>query len=188
MVSSHPPSDTQAQHTPKTSRQQYFEQTAFIPPTVNTPYQQFPQIEFSSDSQLEHHAPEPVPNETFQPSYPSEISSTPFQAERVPHSTHTEHVSEQSSRPVFSAVPQYVWGEEHAKAYVQHRPYQEHIYHVQNPVQEHDVSSEPLHSHDGDSYPEQQTLIETRRTPSPQPPPQEEPMFEAPRAEWDASR
>ncbi|KAL4815224.1 hypothetical protein BDW67DRAFT_176513 [Aspergillus spinulosporus] len=115
---------------------------------------------------------------------------TPFFPESETTSQH------QSEKPfhelVFSVVPQYVRGEEHIRAYIQQQTPQEHSHHGLQPpsVQEPSVPTEPAHSSEQyDSRTLQASVpIETQRASSPQPSSQEEPIFEAPKAEWDASR
>ncbi|KAL4810716.1 hypothetical protein BDV18DRAFT_149902 [Aspergillus unguis] len=182
-------SSIHVQHAPETLQHQHFEQTTFVPGSDNSSYQQFPQPDLSSHSNFEHYAPEH--QQTSQLSRHGDSQSAPFHADQAPHHIHTGKESGQSFQPVMSAVPQYVRGEEHVRTYVQHQPHQEHIYHVQYPVQESSAPSEPSHSSDHgytEDHTQPQAAIETQRTPSPQPPPQDEPIFEAPRAEWDASR
>ncbi|CEL09127.1 Putative Glycogenin [Aspergillus calidoustus] len=94
--------------------------------------------------------------------------------------------------PIVSAVPQYVRGEEHVRTYIQPQQHRQTAPHfVQRlPEQEHTVASEPVHHPDHgqpDAHHQQvPPVVETHREPTPQPPP--ETTFEAPKAEWDASR
>ncbi|BCS23823.1 glycogenin [Aspergillus puulaauensis] len=149
-----------------------------------------PQTDLSSSPQLEYHTREQTSNEAAQLSYPPESSDVTFPAQQP-----SEQLYEQPARqPVISVVPQYVWGEEHVKTYIQqHHQDHTHRFTQSTPEQGPSVSSEPAHplGHGDSHHPQPQASIETQRKPSPRPPPQkpqEQPTFEAPQAEWDASR
>ncbi|KAL4871554.1 hypothetical protein BDV12DRAFT_183664 [Aspergillus spectabilis] len=150
------------------------------------------QFEPSSNTQIEFHAPEEVSHETFQVVHPPESSSVPLLTEQAHHFQREHHSAQPVYEPVISVVPQYVRGEEHVRAYIQQQPPQEHVSHSVQPsqVHEHSVPSEPAHysGHSDSHVPQPQPPTETQRAPSPQPPPEEQTTFEAPKAEWDASR
>ncbi|KAL3478726.1 hypothetical protein BJX99DRAFT_245299 [Aspergillus californicus] len=164
-------------------------------------------------SQPENHTRGEYTQDTTQISYPPEPSSVSLTAEQPPHHHHlqTEHHMERPVyEPVFSVVPLYVRGEEHVKAYIQQHSQREHSPHLPQDAYTHramesSASSEPAYSldpsdpanllepaHQPDPSHFQHSQLPNPRTeiqwtPSPQPP-VEESIFEAPKAEWDASR
>ncbi|KAL4769322.1 hypothetical protein BDW60DRAFT_218916 [Aspergillus nidulans var. acristatus] len=167
--------------------------TPFLPESETTSRHQLPGHEVPSDQQPDYHFPEEASNNPVQASHYSERSIAPLPVEDLSHEINAEYQSEKPFHElVFSVVPQYVRGEEHVRAYIQQQPVQEHSHHDLQPpsVQEPSVQREPAHPFEQyDSHTTRApTPIETQRAPSPQPPSQEEPIFEAPKAEWDASR
>ncbi|KAL2826855.1 nucleotide-diphospho-sugar transferase [Aspergillus cavernicola] len=174
---------------------QYSEQASFVPGSESQRHQQEPQPAFPSEPQPEYHARGEFIHETAQASYPTESTSTSFPAEQPPHHAHTEHHSERPvPEPVISVVPLYVRGEEHVRAYIPQQTHQEHISHFVHPsiIQESTVPSELVHQPEPSQVhvPQPQApMVETQRPPSPpQSQPKEHTIFEAPQAEWDASR
>ncbi|KAL4927948.1 uncharacterized protein BDV17DRAFT_282196 [Aspergillus undulatus] len=174
---------------------EHYEPATPIPSTVfqfdQQPSQEPSQPYPPSNPQLERQTREDVSHESSQLSHPPETSSARAPTDQ-PHYHHEEHHSEQTPHePIISVVPQYVRGEEHVRAYIHQHPHREHSHHSapHRPVQEHILPPEVTQSsHHSDSQDQPQAPIEPQRAPSPQPPPQEEPIFEAPKAEWDASR
>ncbi|KAL6233437.1 hypothetical protein BDW75DRAFT_232013 [Aspergillus navahoensis] len=160
-----------------------------------------PQVRYAdepiSDTHVQHFS-DLVPTQPIEQQTPFfAISETKphrrFPQPELSHYVHTEHHTEKPfHEPVISVVPQYVRGEEHVTAYIQQQPHEEHIHHfIQLPsVREPRTPTEPAHpSEEYYSHtPQPPAPIKTQGTLSPQPPPQEEPRFEAPKAEWDASR
>ncbi|KAL3495431.1 hypothetical protein BJX62DRAFT_222637 [Aspergillus germanicus] len=120
----------------------------------------------------------------------------------VHHHEHEQHHQEQHREqprehhapdPIVSAVPQYVRGEEHVRTYIQPQQYQQPAPHFVQPLSEqrHTVASEPVHHPDPvqpHAHQQAPPVVETHHQPTPQPPPEVETTFEAPKAEWDASR
>ncbi|RDW93586.1 glycogenin [Aspergillus mulundensis] len=132
----------------------------------------------------EEHPPQHIQAEHHAQHTQEKYSTQHIQAEN--------HAQNRFHRPVISVVPQYVRGEEHITAYIQPQHHHEHTHHFVQPRLIHEPSAPTEHTHKFEQYdtstPQPQAPIETQRAPSPQPPPQDEPIFEAPRAEWDASR
>ncbi|KAL4911241.1 hypothetical protein BDW74DRAFT_164799 [Aspergillus multicolor] len=135
------------------------------------------------------HEPPPQPQTVH---YPSEGSPhEPPQVSYYPESAE-QHAQHHFHELVISVVPQYVRGEEHIRAYVQPQHHHRHTHHFVQPPPVHQPSAPTEHAHQYEHHdihtPQPQAHIETQRAPSPQPPPKEESIFEAPKAEWDASR
>ncbi|KAL4997289.1 hypothetical protein BDV10DRAFT_195192 [Aspergillus recurvatus] len=165
----------------------------FLPVSEATSHHQSPQPDVPPDQQPVYRPPEGGSHDPVQASYYSEPSSAPLPVEQPSHYVHEEHHTEKPfHEPIISAVPQYVRGEEHVKAYIQQQPHNEHIHHLvqRSSVREPSAPTEPAHpSGQYDSHtPQPSAPTETQGALSPQSPPQEESIFEAPKAEWDASR
>ncbi|KAL2822518.1 hypothetical protein BJX63DRAFT_417584 [Aspergillus granulosus] len=117
-----------------------------------------------------------------------------YQEHQEHHHEHLTHV------PTISAVPQYVRGEEHVRTYIRPQQYQQPApqftqppqHFVQPPsMQGPSVPSEPVHHPDPvhlHALHQQEPMVEPHHEPTPQPPPDVQTSFEAPKAEWDASR
>ncbi|KAJ6129853.1 hypothetical protein N7512_002633 [Penicillium capsulatum] len=99
--------------------------------------------------------------------------------------------------PVLSAVPQYVRGEEHVSTFIPPLPHDpvpisraEHLSYDNQEVRN-DQNSQPDHEAEIHSQPIGESIpppaVKPSRPPSPQPEPEAQ-SFEAPKAEWDASR
>ncbi|KAL4982426.1 hypothetical protein BDW68DRAFT_192169 [Aspergillus falconensis] len=164
----------------------------FLPVSGATSHNQLPQPEVPHDQQPNYSPPEGASHAPVQASYYSESSSAPLPAEQPSHYVHAEHHTKNPfHEAVISVVPQYVRGEEHVRAYIQQQPDQEHVHFVQPPsVREPSAPTEPAHPSEqySSQTPQPPAPIETQGALSPQPPPREELIFEAPKAEWDASR
>jgi glycogenin glucosyltransferase len=179
---------------PVTAPQQHIgRQTPLLPGSETTSRHPALGHEVPSDQHPDYHPPEEASNNSVQASHYAERSVAPLPVKDLSHEIHAEYQSEKPSHePVFSVVPQYVRGEEHVRAYIQQQPVQEHSHHDLQPppVQEPSVPTEPAHPFEqNDSRTTRAPApIGTQRAPSPQPASQEEPIFEAPKAEWDASR
>lgn len=123
-----------------------------------------------------------------------------------PESYHKEAppLTESTAVPVLSAVPQYVRGEEHVSTYVAPPPHigttvvhgsHQSLEHQAEAHSDHHEHHQPEHhqlGHGGTHIyqpqpisPRQSVAQIYQRAPSPEP---QAPAFEAPRAEWDASR
>ncbi|KAJ0422407.1 hypothetical protein BJY00DRAFT_300251 [Aspergillus carlsbadensis] len=138
----------------------------------------------------------PPPNEPVPEIVHTTTFSEPAQqqhTEKMPF--HQEQPREQHALdPIVSAVPQYVRGEEHVRTYIQPQQHQQPAPHFVQPLpeQEHTVAPELVHHPDsGQPHAHHQQAppgVETHHESTPQPPPEVEATFEAPKAEWDASR
>ncbi|KAJ6102175.1 hypothetical protein N7486_004602 [Penicillium sp. IBT 16267x] len=150
---------------------------------------------------------------------PGQVSSEPTQASysQPHHDHHGHHAATHDSitieRPVLSAVPQYVRGEEHYSTFIPPAPYapapvthvhhesheagpeaqqtqHDHDHHHQHPPhhqQQHPQPSDQAgaHIHHPQPIAPSPVVEHWQRAPSPEP---EVPHFQAPKAEWDASR
>ncbi|KAL3461528.1 hypothetical protein BJX64DRAFT_277835 [Aspergillus heterothallicus] len=131
--------------------------------------------------------------EATQMFHSSEPSNESWNIEQSQSVQAEQHHKRPTPDPIISAVPQYVRGEEHVKTYVQPQEHQQPAPHFVQPysAQTTTVSSEPIHHQDlvhSHSPPQHVHTMGPYNEPTPQPPPEEQTSFEAPKAEWDASR
>ncbi|KAL4974448.1 hypothetical protein BDW66DRAFT_167897 [Aspergillus desertorum] len=189
-----PISNMHVQYFPDTVPPEHIEQqTPFIPVPDTMSHHQLPKHDVPSDQQPNYRPPESASHDTVQAAHYSESSRAPLPAGRPSHSIQAKHhIEKPLHEPAISVVPQYVRGEEHVRAYIQQQPYQELAQPFLQPPSIHEPTAptEPAHpSEQYDSHtPQLPAPIGTQQASSPQSPPQEEPIFEAPKAEWDASR
>lgn len=98
--------------------------------------------------------------------------------------------AEHMQAPVFSVVPRYVRGEEHVSAYIE-PPHQTQSFHHTESAHHTEQHWEPRPGpdHRDDSHHEQHAEpMPAEQHGMPAPPKHEARAFEAPQAEWDASR
>lgn len=115
------------------------------------------------------------------------------------HDDQIAHITEEGAPAIRSAVPQYVYGEEHRPEPSYEPTHQsqssktEHEPAFKGPTQEHvhQQQDQQQHQHEQIQYhhsPHQPEIMEQAQKDAPPPPPQEQRPFSPPKVEWDASR